>query len=260
MVEETIKPEQSEQDLRKEKRKRRKARKERRMARAAKLAVESPVELPTPEANLEFLHDQVKIGMEKAAELFTRLGKQAPAQESVTPVKTRHFLFWKIENGKWSKAVYHQPAGKTPPVTKQPPTSTSKGGSKNSVFRYFLFWKRKTEPEEPNAYVSDFKNGLDFETVNPDLIPAESRVRSYKGYQVHVLSRDREGVVRVAEPPRIIGENESPSEVYTALNCPEVEIILGIPDTLWNKISHIALYVLIGVDLIFVFLIWGSSI
>ncbi len=126
---------------------------------------------------------------------------------------------------------------------------------------WWQFWKlkKKEDKKEFNAYVADFKNGLDLEYIEPDLIPGDSREREYQGRFVHVLSR-KDGKLGIVESPQKIGDNESPKDVYNALNCPEVEIVFGIPDTLWNKLSHVALYVLIGADLIFVFLIWGVSL
>lgn len=126
----------------------------------------------------------------------------------------------------------------------------------------FIFSTSKKLKEEYNAYVCDeqTKTG-DYEYIKPEDIPSDSwERREDNGRMVHYLTRYNDGSLHPIDAPPQIGENESPKAVYTALNCPEIEVVFGIPDSLWDKAPYVALYVLIGAFLIFLFLIWSTAL
>jgi len=126
-----------------------------------------------------------------------------------------------------------------------------------------MFWRRKTNenPQEPNAYIADYKEGLGKAPIflEPEIIPPESRPRWYKGKLYHWLSKDDTGY-HVIDAPKSIKARDDPREVFTALNCPHIELVFGIPDTIWDKTGRIALYILIAAEMAMLFLIFATSL
>lgn len=131
---------------------------------------------------------------------------------------------------------------------------------------HFIFTgKRKEGEKEPNCYIVDCDNKtFNFEYLTPESksIPIGSHEREYKGRMIHFLSRDKDNKLNIIDAPRSIEGTVSPKELFNALTTPGilVERIFGLTDSVWDKISLVALYVLIGAFVVFIFLIWGTSL
>jgi len=119
---------------------------------------------------------------------------------------------------------------------------------------------KKGEPG-PNCYIADATQRpavYAFELLDLNDIPVESREREYKGYLVHFLSRDKNGVLHAVEAP--VTNEASPASVHAALNPPGMFEIFGISPTNWAKAKTILLAVVIGIELIVAFLIKGGNL
>lgn len=111
----------------------------------------------------------------------------------------------------------------------------------------------------PNANIADIKKGEITEYIEGRDIPAGARRKYYRGGQYYFLSRDAQGVLRNIEPRKANKNTISQKELYQVTRCPHIQFVFGMPDTIWDKVSLTALYVLIGASLFVTFIIVGAS-
>lgn len=74
--------------------------------------------------------------------------------------------------------------------------------------------------------------------INRNLIPSDSVERKYKGEPVHLLTLDTEGKLHAVEPLNEIGINDSPQDLFMALQFEsEVNEVYGMSESLLEKIK-----------------------
>ena len=79
-------------------------------------------------------------------------------------------------------------------------------------------------------------------------------------YSVHVLNCDRKGYLQPINIPKEIKENESPKDLWYALNCEqEVNEAYHMPEGLASKLSYVAFFVLLFAELVVIFLIASAK-
>lgn len=128
-------------------------------------------------------------------------------------------------------------------------------------FKYPFGTDKKTdEGPEKNCLVADYEKGEALEYIETDKIPDTSYKRPVKGLMVYCISRDKDGKLYDPLIPRDPSETVTESLLYQASRCPQVQDLFGVPDTIWDKVSHGVLIGLIIVFGIFLFLTWGVNI
>lgn len=114
---------------------------------------------------------------------------------------------------------------------------------------------------EPNAmlWVDATRKIIKRHIPDKKLPPSNLPVEVGK-YSLHLLNMDRQGKLRPILVPREIKQNESPKDLWFALNCEqEVNEAYHMPEGLLSKLSYVAFFVLLFAELIVIFLIAASS-
>ncbi len=116
----------------------------------------------------------------------------------------------------------------------------------------FSFIRKKAKAtEKPNCLVLDQTHSRKLEFI-PE---PQGRQWLYNGRYIHLMKRDRNGTLEVVEPPDKLGQ--LPELLYRAINPQEVSILFALPTPLLEKIGTFALYVLIGVLILFIIILRG---
>ena len=108
------------------------------------------------------------------------------------------------------------------------------------------------------ALVVDIKKGLEEEYLDDSKIPGDSLLRSYGRKEVHYLKRDGENI-EVINPEMKIIPGETPSDLYEALVCSDVEIVFGAEATPWYKSKNIPYIIVIGIGVLLLFMMVGGG-
>jgi hypothetical protein len=120
--------------------------------------------------------------------------------------------------------------------------------------------KLSIKREIPNALILDEARGKLLEHIDKSKIPTSSIERVYHKNHVHLLKRDREGNLTVPVIDDKIKDGETPKDVYEALRCVEAVPLFCVPENQAKGIATKVIAIVIGCQLVFLFLIWANAL
>jgi hypothetical protein len=116
-------------------------------------------------------------------------------------------------------------------------------------------FRKKQGKEEQNALVYDVKTGLGLETLKEEEL--KGRRWQYGNQYVCFMERDADGALKAVEVSQGI-DGLMPEDLYQALFWKEQAILFSIAETLLEKVKTLGMFVLIGILILFLFLIFNS--
>lgn len=148
-----------------------------------------------------------------------------------------------------------QPEPETDPIRQTETLAIAKGWQRMKTKR-----NGHKKPRYPNCLLfRDFNRSMIEIHLPPRYAPRDSRPLEYKGHPTYLINVSRTGKLSAISVPARIEQNETPKDLYMALNCEmEIDAIYGMESSTWQKVKFGILGVIIGAELLVLFL-WQSA-
>ncbi len=111
-----------------------------------------------------------------------------------------------------------------------------------------------------NALVLDEVKGKCLEQLDRDKIPPGSITRKYRGYDVHLLKRDKDSNITLLEINTKVTKGYTPSDVFDALQCPDAAELFCTPEPKWKASAPKLLVIVSCCLLFFLFMVWAVNL